>query len=120
MKPTNELTGTAASRLRNELSLTTAPEDNLAKDIAIVLDALDTGTIKIELNKDTRKIFGSAPYAIYAHALRKQGHEIGTSYEDEQAYVTWFLLNHYLAAPDAWRDNATKEIWPNSEPACKL
>lgn len=63
------------------------------------------GFTTIELNDDTKKIFGMMCFQCMniASRLRELGHVIGFKAEDEQAHVIHFLLSQYMQHGDAWR-----------------
>jgi hypothetical protein len=52
-------------------------------------------------------IFTTGPLA---HAFRAAGANIREKAEDEQAYVLFWLLGHFLKHGDDWRKHAANEI----------
>lgn len=60
------------------------------------------------LNEDLISILGKPNFACagLAKVLRQGGHVIAQRAEHEQAAVILFLLQHYLASPRDWSQNA--------------
>lgn len=70
-----------------------------------------------ELNTETRWILGRPNFACFQIAvmLRQKGVLIPTKAEEEQAHVIHWLLTHYEADPENWRQNAEEELRRSTE-----
>lgn len=68
--------------------------------------------LSIELTDDVRFILGFICFQCMhiVQALRLGGREINTKAEDEQAAAIHFMLNHYLADRENWRENVNAEL----------
>ncbi|RYH27271.1 MAG: hypothetical protein EON54_23740, partial [Alcaligenaceae bacterium] len=66
----------------------------------------------IELTDDVRFILGFICFQCMhiVQALRLGGREINAKAEDEQAAAIHFMLNHYLADRENWRENVNAEL----------
>ncbi|GKS85822.1 hypothetical protein AVMA1855_16740 [Acidovorax sp. SUPP1855] len=68
--------------------------------------------LSIELTDDVRFILGFICFQCMhiVQALRLGGRDINTKAEDEQAAAIHFMLNHYLADRENWRENVNAEL----------
>ncbi len=86
-----------------------------ADELLALIDASPKGgsdAVQIPNTEGVREILGRMCFQCIrlAQVLRLRGDEIKGRAEDEQAAVLRFLLNHYLASPEQWAEQAQAEI----------
>jgi hypothetical protein len=89
----------------------TATEREL-NDRCIELESQLASLRDLELNEDLLHILGRPSFMCIsvAQLLRFEGHVIETKAESEQAAVIHWMLTHYFANKDGWRDVVLSEL----------